>query len=132
MNEPNVTLTARVVLHDDDDDLEATLRKAQMLLVQHPIAAQALFHAFVTEGRAFAKTKEGRLLRDELSASDLIRRGRVVWEVGTLNLLEENENTLLPSKLLDAIVYTAGVESLEPLLSKLFESVEKGAMPSDR
>jgi hypothetical protein len=112
----------RVVLDDPEDDLSAMLRRAQMLLLQYPVAAQALFRAFVAEGRAFAETPEGRRLRDELADSELIRRGRVVWEVGTLNLLEENPETVLPSKLLDAVVQAAGVSALEPFLSRLFES----------
>lgn len=112
----------RVVLGDEEDDLAVLLREAQALLVKHPIAAQAIFRAFVAEGRAYAKTAEGRTWRDELARSELIRRGRVVWEVGSLNLLEENEDTVLPSKLLDAMVHAAGVEALEPFLSQLFET----------
>lgn len=112
----------RVVLRDPEDELAQVLRRAQLLLIQHPVAAQAIFRAFVAEGRAFAETAEGRRLREELAGSELIRRGRVVWEVGTLNLLEEDGETVLPSKLLDAVVQAAGVEALEPFLSKLFES----------
>ena len=112
----------RVVFRDPEDELSGVLRKCQLLLLKYPVAAQAVFRAFVAEGRAFGKTAEGRRWRQELSSSDLIRRGRVVWEVGTLNLLEENADTVLPSKLLDAVVYTAGIEALEPMLSRLFES----------
>jgi hypothetical protein len=119
--------TPRVVLRDADDELSAVLREAQLLLIQHPVAAQALFRAFVTEGRAFAETAEGRRWREDLAGSELIRRGRVVWEVGTLNLLADDPDTVLPSKLLDAIVQTAGVEALEPLLSRLFESAWEAA-----
>jgi hypothetical protein len=114
--------TPRVIVRDREDELSSLLRQAQLLLVKYPAAAQALFRAFVTEGRRFGATPEGRRWHDELAGSELVRRGRVVWEVGTLNLLEENEETVLPSKLLDAIVYTAGVEALEPLLSRLCES----------
>jgi hypothetical protein len=113
----------RVVLGTPQDDLASWLREAQILMVQYPAAAQALFRAFVAEGRRFAKTTEGRRWRDELASSELIRRGRVVWEVGTLNLLEEDGETVLPSKLLDAVVQAAGVAELEPFLSKLFESL---------
>jgi hypothetical protein len=112
----------RVVLSDPEDDLSAVLRQAQLLLIKYPVAAQALFQAFVAEGRAFAKTPEGQRWREELAGSELVRRGRVVWEVGTLNLLEEDAEGALPSKLLDAMVQTTGVEGLEPLLSRLFES----------
>ncbi|WP_437805113.1 hypothetical protein [Sorangium sp. So ce1078] len=122
MSAPDDVPAPRVVLHDPEDELTVVLRTAQQLLLRYPAAAQALFRAFVAEGRVFAQTPEGRRWREELSNSELIRRGRVVWEVGTLNLLEEDADTLLPSKLLDAIVYTAGVDALEPLLSRLFES----------
>ena len=116
----------RVVVRDPEDDLSTLLREAQLLVIEHPVAAQALFRAFVAEGRAFAETAEGRRWRDELAGSELIRRGRVVWEAGTLNLLEEDAETVLPSKLLDAVVHTAGVEALEPLLSRLFEPTGEG------
>ncbi|WP_437948925.1 hypothetical protein WME98_51255 [Sorangium sp. So ce296] len=122
MSAPDDVPAPRVVLHDPEDELAVVLRTAQRLLLRYPAAAQALFRAFAAEGRAFAQTPEGRRWREELSGSELIRRGRVVWEVGTLNLLEEDADTMLPSKLLDAIVHTAGVDALEPLLSRLFES----------
>jgi hypothetical protein len=102
------------------------LHRAQRLLLEHPAAAQAIFRAFVAEGRGFAQTAEGRRWRDELEGSPLIRRGRVVWEVGTLNVLEENSDTVLPSKLLEAIVQAAGVDALEPFLSRLFEAPWEG------
>ncbi|WP_437994900.1 hypothetical protein WMF26_26125 [Sorangium sp. So ce185] len=122
MSAPDDVPAPRVVLHDPEDELAVVLRTAQQLLLRYPAAAQALFRAFAAEGRAFAQTPEGQRWREELSGSELIRRGRVVWEVGTLNLLEEDADTMLPSKLLDAIVHTAGVDALEPLLSRLFES----------
>ena len=119
--------TPRVVLRDPEDDLSALLRWGQLLLIQYPVAAQALFHSFVAEGRAFAETAEGRRWQEELAGSELIRRGRVVWEVGTLNLLEEDPDAVVPSKLLDAIVQAAGVDALEPFLSRLFESRWEGS-----
>ncbi|WP_437932972.1 hypothetical protein [Sorangium sp. So ce341] len=122
MSAPDDVPAPRVVLHDPEDELAVVLQTAQQLLLRYPAAAQALFRAFAAEGRAFSQTPEGRRWREELSGSELIRRGRVVWEVGTLNLLEEDADTVLPSKLLDAIVHTAGVDALEPLLSRLFES----------
>lgn len=112
----------RLVLREPDDELAALLRSAQRLLIRYPAAAQAVFRAFVAEGRAFAATPEGSRLREELAGSELVRRGRVVWEVGTLNLLEEHADTVLPGKLLDAVVQLAGTAELEPLLSRIFES----------
>jgi hypothetical protein len=120
---PTGGASPRVVLGDPEDELSTVLREAQMLLLQYPAAAQGIFRSFVAEGRAFGNTAEGRRWRDQLANSDLIRRGRVVWEVGTLNLLEEDGETVLPSKLLDAVVQAAGVDALEPFLSRLFESM---------
>lgn len=111
----------RVVI-EDDDDLAKALRVTQRLLLQHPVAAQALFAAFVHEGRRFAGTAEGKQWHARLASSDLIRRARVVWEVATLNLLEDDEQAVLPSKLLDTIVQASGLEGLEPLLSRLIEN----------
>lgn len=109
-----------VVLGDESSELMEVLRAAQGLLVRHPIAAQALFQAFVAEGRRFAQTPEGAAWQARLAGSELIRRGRVVWEVGTLNVLEESSETVMPSKILDAIAKAAATRELEPLLARLF------------
>jgi hypothetical protein len=104
----------------EEDGLFAALRQAQRLIVRYPVAAQALFAAAVAEGRAYAQTPEGAALRERLKGSELIRRGRVVWEVGTLNVLEEEPTTLLPSKVMDALARAASVPDLEPMLTRLF------------
>ncbi len=104
----------------EEDGLLAALRQAQRLIVRYPVAAQALFAAAVAEGRAYAATPEGAALRERLKGSELIRRGRVVWEVGTLNVLEEEPATLLPSKVMDALARAASVPDLEPMLTRLF------------
>jgi hypothetical protein len=103
-----------------EDELFRLLRRAQELLLTHPIAAQAIFRAFVAEGRAFALTPEGARWKAEIEGSELIRRGRVVWEVGTLNTLEDDAETIIPSKILDAVVKAAATSDLEPMLSRLF------------
>jgi plasmid stabilization system protein ParE len=126
MRPPETVEPPRVTIRSPEDELTRALREAQWLLLEHPVAAQALFRAFVAEGRAFGETAEGRRLREELRGSELIRRGRVVWEVSTLNLLEEDEETVLPSKLLDAIVFAASTRELEPMLSRLFEGTWEG------
>jgi hypothetical protein len=104
----------------DEDGLFAVLREAQRLIVRYPVAAQAAFAAVVAEGRAYAATSEGAALRRRLVGSELVRRGRVVWEVGTLNVLEEEPATALPSKLMDALAKAATVPDLEPMLTRLF------------
>ncbi len=104
----------------EEDGLFAALRQAQQLILRYPVSAQALFASVVAEGRAFAETPDGAALRDRLAGSELIRRGRVVWEVGTLNVLEEEPATALPSKLMDALAKAATVPDLEPMLTRLF------------
>lgn len=104
----------------EEDGLLFALRQAQRLILRYPVAAQALFAAAVAEGRAYAETPEGAALRERLKGSDLIRRGRVVWEVGTLNVLEEEPSTVLPSKVMDALARAASVPDLEPMLTRLF------------
>ncbi len=113
-------MSGRWVLRDDDDELAELLRGALRLLLRHPVAAQAAFRALVAEGRAFAETPEGARLRERLGASELIRRGRVVWDVVSLNLLEEHPDGALPSQYLDALVMTAGAANLEEKLAGLF------------
>lgn len=104
----------------DEDGLFAVLRHAQRLILRYPVAAQAAFAAVVAEGRAYALTPEGSALRERLAGSDLVRRGRVVWEVGTLNVLEEQPTTVLPSKVMEALAKAATVTELEPMLTRLF------------
>lgn len=110
----------RLSLRRPDDELTAILREAQLLLLRHPLAAQALFRSVVAEGRRFARTEEGQRIGEQLADSELIRRGRVLWEVGTLQLLEEEAPTMLPSKLLDAFVQAANDGNLERSMIGLF------------
>ncbi|MDC3378998.1 hypothetical protein OAX78_01790 [Planctomycetota bacterium] len=111
-----------LTLREPDDDATRVLREGQLLLLKYPLAAQALFRSFVAEGRRYGETEEGQQWAAALGDSDLIRRGRVVWEVATLKLLEERSPSLLPSKLLDAFVDTANSDGLEGLLTSLFEN----------
>ncbi len=102
------------------DPLHEPLRLAQRLLLEHPAAAQRLFSALVAEGRQYAQTPEGAALARRLEGSELIRRGRIVWEVGTLNLLEESSPSVLPTRLLDLFARATAVHALEPFLARLF------------
>ncbi len=103
-----------------EDELHRVLREAQGLLLRHPVAAQGLFTSLVAEGRQYAETPEGAALRDRLAGSELIRRGRVVWEVATMNVLEERPSSVVPSKVLDAFARSTAVHDLEPFLARLF------------
>ena len=96
------------------------LREAQYALLKHPVAAQAAFSALVAEGRQFAETPEGRAWSERLAGSQLMRQGRMVWEVATLKILEEASPRLLPSAYLEALVKASGSHELEGLLTRLF------------
>jgi hypothetical protein len=88
-------------------DVVALLHRARLLLLQHPVAAQAAFSALVAEGRRFAATPEGRSQATALAASPLIRHASELWGALGLDMLEEDPNTVLPSAWLDALVRSA-------------------------
>jgi hypothetical protein len=107
---------------EDDAELRAVLREFQRLVIRYPFAAQALFSSLVQEGRRFAETEEGRRWAERLSDTDLLRQGRAVWEAVTLNVLEQEPDTVLPSKFLEAFVMGSKRLDLEAFLSSLFEA----------
>jgi len=109
-----------VLACEPDDELLASLRQVQHLLIRHPLAAQAAFRALVREGRRYGATPEGAARRAELAGSELVEKGRVVWEVVTLKTLEEDGDSVLPTQLLDALARAAHRDHLEPLLGQLF------------
>lgn len=109
------------VLEDEDDELLSILEEAQYLLLRHPVAAQGLFAAFVCEGRRYARTAEGRRWSERLAGSDLVRKGRVVWEVTTMKVLEEDSPNVFPSAYAEAFAEVTRRRPLEPLLARLFD-----------
>jgi hypothetical protein len=119
----------RLIFRDDADDLGDLLARVQVVVMQYPIAAQAIFRALVAEGRAFAKTPEGGALAARLADSALVRRGRLAWDVLTLRAFDDDPDVTIPSVFLDALAKTAATDALEPLLSRLFE--ESGRLRAD-
>lgn len=106
------------------------LQQLQLLLLKHPLAAQAAFSALVAEGRRFAATPEGAAWKASLAASDLVRNGRQLWDALTLNLLEEDASTVVPSAYLEALFRVATSPELEAVLRELRETLT-GAPPHD-
>jgi len=108
-----------VVLEDRDPEEEVVdvLREAQRLVFKYPVASQAIVQAFVAEGRRFARTDEGRRWRERLAASDLLQRGRAVWDVGSLGAFREQPEGALPTVMVDAVVQAAANGDIESLLS---------------
>ena len=111
----------RLRVEEPEAKLLDRLRGFQDLLLLHPVAAQAAFSGLVAEGRRYAETGEGAEWLQRLAGSDLARRGRVVWEVVTMKMLEEQSEDVLPSAYLDALIGASASGELEPLLAKLFE-----------
>lgn len=102
-----------------DADILELLNDAQMALLKYPTAAQAAFAALVREGRRYAETEAGKRWLKVLGASDLMRRARWVWETTSLNMLEEDAETIVPSTYLEALLRAADALSMEDLLGKV-------------
>ena len=111
---------------DEEDRLAEVMLQLQLVILRHPVAAQALFRALVVEGRRFAQTPDGRRWAAALVDSPLLRRARMVWDVVTLRTLDDDPATLVPSAIVDAFVKVSAVDALEPFLSRLFEGVLDG------
>jgi hypothetical protein len=121
MIDDDETAPVRIVLDEPEgeDALLTMLREGQLLLLRHPAAAQAALRALVAEGRAFAATPAGRRWKARLADSELVRRGRMLWQGSVLTMLEERSDTLLPSALLDAVLGAAASDDLGGLLARL-------------
>jgi hypothetical protein len=106
---------------DDDDGVVRVLSHLQELVLRHPAATQALFRAFVAEGRAFARTEEGRRWSEKLARSDLVRQGRVAWDGLTLNAFDDREETVLPTVILEAFAKAIASTDLHAVLAEVLE-----------
>ena len=74
----------RVKLHPRRERDMQMLRALQDMALKHPVAIQAGFNALITEGREFARTREGQQWRTKLARSRLLQRVRLAWETSTL------------------------------------------------
>jgi hypothetical protein len=98
---------------DGDDELAGVITSMQRGLLKHPVAAQAAYRALVAEGRRFEATEEGRQWRARLEASPELSRLRSLWEAGTFNVLQADEEAPLPGALIDLIAQLASRADLE-------------------
>lgn len=89
------------------DGLAPLVQLASRFVLQHPIAAQELFAALVAEGRRAAATPDGERLRRALADSELVRKGRELWERSPLNFLEDSADAVLPAGIRDALLQLA-------------------------
>jgi hypothetical protein len=91
------------------------------VLLRHPIAVQAAFAALAAEGRRFAATPEGARCKEDLAASELFDRVRLVWRSLGMHAFVEQPTEILPSFFLDGALRAAVQGKLEPLLSSIFD-----------
>jgi hypothetical protein len=106
----------RLILSTPDEGIERLLAQLTVVVLRHPIAAQAAFKALVAEGRRFGETADGRRWRAALADSELVRRGRAFWEASLLNLMEDHADAVVPSGIVDAIVRSVGMGELRHLI----------------
>lgn len=116
----------RFALREVVEDSVRVLRSLQALVLEHPVAAQAAFSALVAEGRAFAASEAGREWRERLTRSTLLHRARIVFEIGTLWMLDDEPLGPLPSAYLDAVFMSASSDEMEPILNRLFRETLSG------
>jgi hypothetical protein len=107
----------------DENELFEMLTRLQLWVLQNPLAAQAVFASLVAEGRRFATTKAGARWARALAESDLVRKGRLVWEATTLNLLEEREGAILPTTYLEVLRRAVMTRNFESLLARLRQGI---------
>jgi hypothetical protein len=110
-----VRVTPRLVFEEPppEDPLAAPLRHIQAAILEHPLAAQALFRSLVAEGRRFAHTEEGSQWAERLAGTPLVQRGRLAWEALSLNALDDDPDVVLPSAVVDAFVQAISSSTLE-------------------
>jgi hypothetical protein len=117
----------RLVLTDESATLSRLLLEGLHLLVRYPQTARALIQAFVAEGRQYSSTPEGEVWRARLAKSQLVRRGRLIWDAYSLDALLETDTGRLPSAWMDIILAGVANSDLETILANLVvEEVKRG------
>jgi hypothetical protein len=95
------------------------LGELQQFVLQHPVAAQKIFAALVAEGRKYAATPAGARRARALAAMPAMARARQFWESSLAGVLEEGEETVLPSSYVEIVMQGALLASPETLLAKI-------------
>jgi hypothetical protein len=106
-------------LSDEARALLEQLEQARAFMLRHPIASQAVFSALIAEGRRYSTTESGAVWAEGLAGSPAMTRGRELWEATSLNLLVDDEQTVLPSTWVEALLRTVELPELEQLLDRL-------------
>lgn len=100
------------------DSIDDLLRVVHQGLLEHPIAARAIFAGLVSEGRRYSETHEGRALRERLARSREVHRAALLWRALTMGMLSETAEGGLPSAYLDGLTRLALDPALERVLSR--------------
>jgi hypothetical protein len=101
------------------DELLGLLEQARVFLLRHPIASQAVFRGLVGEGRRFAASERGAAWARTLAQASAMTRAREVWEATSLNLLTADEQAVLPSTWVEALLRAVELPELDRLLTRL-------------
>jgi len=120
---PGAEKSARPARPGKKPQLEAKvlhlLGELQQFVLQHPVAAQKIFAALVAEGRKYAATPAGARRARALAAMPAMARARQFWESSLAGVLEEGNETVLPSSYVEIVMQGARLASPETLLSKI-------------
>ena len=113
----------------DNDLLLRLLRDGQHLLLYNPRTAQSILQALVAEGRHFAQTPDGRLWQQKIAESDIIKKGRLIWQAFGLDNLLKDEPDIIPSEWLEHISKALDNTDLETMLSQLIREISHNGTP---
>jgi len=86
---------------------EGTLRRIligwRRLIIEEERGLRVVVRSFIAEGRRFAETEEGRQWLEALSRSEVIGRGRVLWDLYSSGR-DQGEPDMTPSQWLWALL----------------------------
>jgi|RhiMetdeSRZDD1v2_1073273.scaffolds.fasta_scaffold12029_2 hypothetical protein len=110
----------RLILQDYDN-LISVLRFIQRLLDQNPRAVGAIVQAVVAEGYRFAESPDGQRWKVLLTQSELMQRGRLIWDSYGFGSLMDTTPARGPSDWLDLIASELMNADLETVLTQLID-----------
>lgn len=102
-----------------DEALREELRELQALITRHPRVTRAIVAAFAAEGRAYARTAEGRRLRQALARSPAVQRLRTLWDAFGLERYARAASSVTPGRWVGVLAAAAQSAALEEILSRL-------------
>lgn len=84
-----------------------------------------MLQAIIREGKRFAQTIEGKQIKEYLANSDLVRNGWILWNVGGLDFLlnDDDFSASTPSELWQQIWNSLLSIDFEQNLSKLLKDI---------